>query len=114
MSAEDFGNAHYGYTGIAGGFGQEILKAGAGYAQIQDGTTRAGFALSYFDDPNDIDNILKGTQAYQSSHNNMSTAMSSGIDTAVNVGSLGAAQAYSKLSSIVSSLRKIVKKISEE
>ena len=59
-------NIHYGYVGRAIGFGKVELRAGAGYAQLAQGTSRLSYALSFFDDPIDQAAIRLGMALYDS------------------------------------------------
>ncbi|MEW5861136.1 MAG: RHS repeat-associated core domain-containing protein, partial [Cyanobacteriota bacterium] len=63
VDKEAFGNRHYGYVGSSGGFGPDLLRVGAGYAQIMSGNAQLRNARTYFDDPNDTANINSGIKA---------------------------------------------------
>ena len=64
ISAEDFGNVHYGYVGAAGGFGLSLLIDAPGIVQVEQNTARLSFIFTNFDDPKDTANIIKGYNAY--------------------------------------------------
>ena len=73
VTAEEFGNLHYGYVGAAGGFSTLLLIEAPGIAQVKAGTATAGFWLTNFDDPRDTQNILRGIYAYDGSLGNKIT-----------------------------------------
>ena len=73
VTAEEFGNLHYGYVGAAGGFSTLLLIEAPGIAQVKAGTAMAGFWLTNFDDPRDTQNILRGIYAYDGSLGNKIT-----------------------------------------
>jgi len=64
VTAEEFGNIHYGYVGAAGGFGLQLLKDAPGIVQVERNTARLSYFLTNFDDPRDTANIIKGYEAY--------------------------------------------------
>ena len=64
VTAEEFGNIHYGYVGAAGGFGLCILKDAPGIVQVKQDTAKLSYFLTNFDDPRDTANIIKGYKAY--------------------------------------------------
>jgi RHS repeat-associated protein len=57
-------NIHYGYVGRMVGFSHIELLAGAGVAQVMDGTSERGYWRSWFDDPQDQASILIGMKLY--------------------------------------------------
>ena len=67
VSAEEFGNIHYGYVGAAGGFGKNLLIDAPGIVQVNQNTAKLSFIFTNFDDPRDTANILKGYNAYNMS-----------------------------------------------
>jgi hypothetical protein len=71
ISAEEFGNIHYGYVGNAGGIPTGLLIDAPGIAQIKRGTSDPSFWLTNFDDPLDTANILRGIRAYKSGFFNL-------------------------------------------
>ena len=64
ISAENFGNVHYGYVGAAGGFGLSLLIDAPGIAQINQNHSELSFIITNFDDPIDTLNIMRGYYAY--------------------------------------------------
>lgn len=89
VTAEEFGNIHYGYVGAAGGFSIELLKDIPGIIQIYHNTARLSFMATNFDDPRDTFNIISGYQAYDESiisillSENMNYFYTKSIQTAV-------------------------------
>jgi RHS repeat-associated protein len=87
ISAEEFGNANYGYSGTAFGFGEDMLTDAAGAVQIltagrdNDGPT-LGNISGNFDDPRDTTNIRLGVSVYNSAGRLNSTA---GLARATNM-----------------------------
>ena len=67
VTAEEFGNIHYGYVGAAGGFGLKLLKDAPGIVQVRQKTAKFSFIHTNFDDPRDTVNITKGFAAYEKS-----------------------------------------------
>jgi len=67
VTAEEFGNIHYGYVGAAGGFGLELLKDAPGIVQVKQNTAELSFIFTNFDDPRDTNNILKGFNSFENS-----------------------------------------------
>ena len=71
MTAEDFGNFHYGVVGLANGnFAKAMLFAAAGYVQIRDGNSRPEWQNTTYwgDDPNDHYWIQQGFNYYHSNY----------------------------------------------
>lgn len=103
MSVEDFGNAHYGYVGTAGGFPPLVLQIGGGYAQLRAGDYKLSWAGSFFDDPKDQRNINYGISNYNqtlvSAVNNFSSGSVQTRANAVNTfnSGVGASTNESKL-----------------
>ena len=58
-------NVHYGYVGRKVGFTPIELRAGAGYAQIRDRTSKLSYWSSWFDDPYDQAAINVGIELYE-------------------------------------------------
>ncbi|RMH33045.1 MAG: hypothetical protein D6694_15780, partial [Gammaproteobacteria bacterium] len=58
-------NIHYGYVGRKVGLSRTELLAGAGAAQIMDGTSQLGYWGSWFDDPYDQASIRIGIELYE-------------------------------------------------
>lgn len=67
MTGENIGNFHYGYVGRAV-FSATLLKSAAGMYQIYSGTSSIEFWDSYFDDPEDMEDIQWGINTYNSEH----------------------------------------------
>ncbi|RAS75504.1 polymorphic toxin type 44 domain-containing protein [Priestia endophytica] len=65
-TGEFIGNAHYGYTGTAVGYGPITLKSAGGLLQLIKLTSDATFNKSYFDDPKDTAAIGYGIAVYES------------------------------------------------
>jgi hypothetical protein len=59
---ESFGNYHYGLYVKALGIGDTLARMSAGYYQIRSGTSSIDFLGSWFDDPEDQKNIIRGQQ----------------------------------------------------
>jgi len=60
LRSDDFGNFNYGVAGKAFGFGDFVLKAAAGYAQLTHEGSPVGPVTSFFDDPRDTYMISQG------------------------------------------------------
>jgi hypothetical protein len=79
-------NVHYGYVGLACGFSEWILKAGAGVAQVKAGTVPDGYwerrferigdadAFSAFDDPKDQAAIQVGFDLWKAQRLSVTTS----------------------------------------
>ncbi len=64
VTAEEFGNIHYGYVGAAGCFGKYLLMDAPGIVQVSRNTSKLSFFSTNFDDPRDTINIIKGFNSY--------------------------------------------------
>ena len=64
ITAEDFGNINYGFTGTAAGFSPEILFMGGGYANFNHFDLRILIGPNYGDDANDHYYIQYGIDLY--------------------------------------------------
>jgi RHS repeat-associated protein len=74
VTPEQFGNLHYGYVGIAGGFSRGELVDVPGFVQ---NNPQLRNIMTNFDDPADTRKINQGMDYYFSSHINISTLASS-------------------------------------
>ena len=79
VTAEEFGNIHYGYVGAAGGFGLALLKDAPGIVQVNQNTAELNFIFTNFDDPRDTNNILKGFISYESTFTDAITNLCSDL-----------------------------------
>jgi hypothetical protein len=67
MRFEPLGNYNYGYTAYYAGLTQRQTEAGAGLYQILSRTSKFEFYSTWFDDPEDNREVVRGWQAASSS-----------------------------------------------
>lgn len=116
VTAEEFGNIHYGETGTAFGFGPTILTDAAGANHIlKTGNQNTGPVLSNyrgnFDDPIDTGNIRLGIMNYNNANRPNSSTSYANASNAAYQGS-GAAGLVRGLSTLVAGLQSLVKSLS--
>jgi RHS repeat-associated protein len=115
VTAEEFGNLNYGYSGTAFGFGESILTDAAGAAQIATaGRDNRGPTLSNisgnFDDPRDTATIRSGVATYNNAGlSNNSTVHAVTSDVAYNATLRGFSRALSAISAVVKTLEQKIR-----
>ena len=84
VTAEEYGNIHYGYVGAAGGFPTVLLIDAPGIVQVKNNTAKPSYWPTNFDDPRDTKNILSGIAFYKG---NLINRVSRGFLDSMYVGS---------------------------
>jgi Bacterial toxin 44 len=114
VSAEEFGNLNYGYSGTAFGIGKDTLTDAAGAVQIvtsgrdNRGPTLRNFAGN-FDDPRDTRNIRIGVNTYNNSNRPNTSASYAGISNAAYNASV--ANLVRQISALVATISALVAKL---
>jgi len=119
ITAEEFGNLNFGYTGTAFGVGQDILTDAGGVVQIgTSGKDNKGPTLSNFsgnfDDPRDTRNIRAGVSSYNNANRiNNSSNYATATNIAYQSGVPSTQSILRSLSAIVAALASLVSQLSE-
>ena len=115
LSGEDFGNAHYGFTGTAGGFGEDVLVDAAGFVQVLGGRGVPGNQAGNYDDYHDTDFIKYGIDVYRNQPaNNQRLESISYANTSNQTYTQSYQGALRGLTSVLQSLNETVKKLRDK